>query len=494
MRRIASAGAAGLAVGTLVSTTTRGDDDVDDGVVVVIGGGVMGLAAAWKLAVLARESGRASRIVLFDEGHPVRGSWGKTRASHLSMEDEVLLQMNIIAMNEWDSLEKIDEKDRIRTPIGRIIAGPLGSVDSIARALTKVCPNDERCRHAIMSFEEVNKRWPKQIRLFKDEEALYLPNGGFSMAVERALSALRDAAEKAGVEVFEDEAVVRIDRTRKTLTTDQNNKIIKYDRLVICAGPWTNKVLSLASPPLSLMPIVVSEEQTLDIASKSDVENPYSFDRMPLFSWSSHGYKGASKSGSCRYFYTVPSTFEPGGLKIGYHRQGALLENSDEFIVTTAGRAAIETFPHIRKDTRAEMSGAMDEFNREAAAQFARRTLPGLDPGRVLCLMRCLYQMSPDRQMILGKTEESEDIFVACGFSGGGFQHAPVIGSFIAETVLEQAVEGERSVATTNRLLPEALKTAMARKFSPKRFIAPRTEATAETQISAPTDPSVAGK
>ena len=55
--------------------------------VVVVGGGVMGLASAYALARKGRN------VTLVDANHAVRGSWGSSRASHLSMEDELLLKM-----------------------------------------------------------------------------------------------------------------------------------------------------------------------------------------------------------------------------------------------------------------------------------------------------------------------------------------------------------------------------------------------------------------
>ena len=58
--------------------------------VVVVGGGVMGLASAYALAR------KGKSVTLVDANHAVRGSWGSSRASHLSMEDELLLRMNLL--------------------------------------------------------------------------------------------------------------------------------------------------------------------------------------------------------------------------------------------------------------------------------------------------------------------------------------------------------------------------------------------------------------
>ena len=64
--------------------------DSPEPAIVVVGGGVMGLATAWKLGEALR--GSSGTVELIDTGHAVRGSWGSTRASHLSMEDMVLLK------------------------------------------------------------------------------------------------------------------------------------------------------------------------------------------------------------------------------------------------------------------------------------------------------------------------------------------------------------------------------------------------------------------
>ncbi len=47
-----------------------------------------------------------------------------------------------------------------------------------------------------------------------------------------------------------------------------------------------------------------------------------------------------------------------------------------------------------------------------------------------------LYEMSPDAHPILGKVEETAGFYLANGFSGHGFQHAPIVGKLLAEEIL----------------------------------------------------------
>ena len=46
-----------------------------------------------------------------------------------------------------------------------------------------------------------------------------------------------------------------------------------------------------------------------------------------------------------------------------------------------------------------------------------------------------LYEMTPDRHAILGPVEGLDGLYLANGFSGHGFQHAPIVGRVIADMV-----------------------------------------------------------
>jgi sarcosine oxidase subunit beta len=48
-----------------------------------------------------------------------------------------------------------------------------------------------------------------------------------------------------------------------------------------------------------------------------------------------------------------------------------------------------------------------------------------------------LYEMTPDRHPIIGPVTGSTGLYLACGFSGHGFQHAPIVGKLLAEMIME---------------------------------------------------------
>eukprot|EP00966_Prymnesium_polylepis_P222467 5146888-Prymnesium_polylepis.1 len=248
---------------------------------------------------------------------------------------------------------------------------------------------------------------------------------GYILHVDTALAAIGWEAARLGAEACEDEGVVAVDRRSRSVTTSQG-RAIRYKQLVLTAGPWTNSVLQTCG--LQLLPLVVSNEQTLDFATSDGWRTaggaPYSHGRMPIFSWSEAGYKGRAANGGCRYFYSIPQleAAETGhhqtlGFKIGFHRQGPLMSTPDS-VVSEGGRRGIARMPHERKEIVDVQDGGTDEHALTETRRFIAAKLPGLAPTPTL-QMRCLYQNTPDLSMLLGTHPEDERIVVACGFSGG---------------------------------------------------------------------------
>src|SRR5207245_9215286 len=48
-----------------------------------------------------------------------------------------------------------------------------------------------------------------------------------------------------------------------------------------------------------------------------------------------------------------------------------------------------------------------------------------------------LYEMTPDRHPVIGAAPGVEGFYLANGFSGHGFQHAPIVGKLLAELIVE---------------------------------------------------------
>ena len=67
----------------------------------------------------------------------------------------------------------------------------------------------------------------------------------------------------------------------------------------------------------------------------------------------------------------------------------------------------------------------------------ALRVFPPLAPASIEHSWVGLYEMTPDRHPIIGKAPGVEGLYLANGFSGHGFQHAPVVGKLLSELILD---------------------------------------------------------
>mmetsp|Transcript_89196 Transcript_89196/g.186408 ORF Transcript_89196/g.186408 Transcript_89196/m.186408 type:complete len:454 (+) Transcript_89196:51-1412(+) len=396
--------------------------------VVVIGGGVMGLATAERI----RRTGQ--RVVLIDAGHPIRGSWGLTRGSHLRIEDPTLLKMGVFSIRKWKDLQtqysKVgsEEETHFYHRSGALVTGP-GAL-KVADALKKYCGDVPEAEHEVLSASEGMKRYP-QLGLKEGECLLDMPEG-YTMLVPNAMACLGWAGRRAGVHCVDD-AVVFIDREKKVVVTERG-QTCNYSHLVLTAGPWTNRMLSMAK--LRCLPLFVSKEQTVELSPREGAPS-HDWDNLPLFSWSEAGFKGKTKDGSCRYFYTTPkvgfASSGSVGVKIGAHREGPLLRTED-FEVPDDFAKLTSMLPNTRKEFCGQQY-EMDEFAWLKTQEFAKEKLPMLKSDKPEGFMRCLYQMTPDMKMILGKHPDDEFVTLACGFSGSGFQFAPAIADFLAATL-----------------------------------------------------------
>ena len=78
-----------------------------------------------------------------------------------------------------------------------------------------------------------------------------------------------------------------------------------------------------------------------------------------------------------------------------------------------------------------------DRFIAEELLPTAVRVFPALEHAGIAHRWVGLYEMTPDRHPVIGEAPGVRGFFLANGFSGHGFQHAPVVGKLLAEMILE---------------------------------------------------------
>ncbi len=89
------------------------------------------------------------------------------------------------------------------------------------------------------------------------------------------------------------------------------------------------------------------------------------------------------------------------------------------------------------RDERPSFSTSVDHrFIEEELLPTAIRVFPPIEQAGLARMWAGLYEMTPDRHPIIGESPV-RGLFLANGFSGHGFQHAPVVGKLIAELIVE---------------------------------------------------------
>jgi sarcosine oxidase subunit beta len=78
------------------------------------------------------------------------------------------------------------------------------------------------------------------------------------------------------------------------------------------------------------------------------------------------------------------------------------------------------------------------DFFSGALSKAARHRLPNLYNAGIARGQAGLHSDTPDNNAILGETSDAAGLFLACGFSGHGFMHAPAVGRLIADLIMKR--------------------------------------------------------
>jgi sarcosine oxidase subunit beta len=90
------------------------------------------------------------------------------------------------------------------------------------------------------------------------------------------------------------------------------------------------------------------------------------------------------------------------------------------------------------RDEKPSFETRVDErFIEEEILPQAVQVFPPLESAGIAYSWAGLYEMTPDRHPIVGMAPGVEGFYLANGFSGHGFQHAPIVGKLLAEMIVE---------------------------------------------------------
>ncbi|MBW6455680.1 MAG: N-methyl-L-tryptophan oxidase [Trueperaceae bacterium] len=373
---------------------------------IVIGAGVIGAAAAWRLA------GRGRTLLLEQHAflHEAGSSHGGSRIFRHAYEDREHVRLAVAADALWGELEAATG-ERLLHRCGGLDLGAAGhgELDAIEVALSAEGRPVERLVGAT-----VRARFPA-FGVGDDVEALYQPDAAIVPATRAVATLLRAAAaEGAALRDREPVRAIRAGADGVEVVT----AVARYaaERLVVAAGPWLAGLL----PELEL-PLRVEQQQVLYLRVGADAR-AFAPGRMPLF---------IDRRGG---IYGFPLFERPDAVKVSDH-EGA---------------------PTIRLEER---SDRIDPDRAAATVAAARRLLPGLD-GELVGGQTCLYTKTPDERFVLDRHPEHPRVVVAGGGSGHAFKFGPVLGEIAAELACS---EGPAEGATDHPIGGFAIARMVAR-------------------------------
>jgi sarcosine oxidase len=336
--------------------------------VVVVGAGVMGSAAAWRLA------GRGLDVVLleqFDLCHERGSSHGAVRVFRFSYRDPTYVQMAMEALPLWRELEQ-ESGRTILTITGGYDFGPPDSLDANAQALAS-----RGASHEMIDGRGAMRRFPA-MSIEADTPVLHQPDAGV-VAAELAVETFAGTAVEQGAELHQRSPVLGLRVSESGVDVLTAEETYRGRVAVVTAGSWAPEVLAGTGIDL---PVVPSRETVAFFHLRGEPQLPV------LVEWSAHPT------------YALPS---PGqGVKVGWHRTG----------------------PEAHPDH----SGVADPRVLGHLSEWAAKHYPSADP-EPHHVETCMYTNTADESFIL---ERHRSLVVGSACSGHGFKFAPLIGERLA--------------------------------------------------------------
>jgi sarcosine oxidase len=354
--------------------------------VVIIGLGAMGSQVAH---ALARRGRRVVGLDRFSPPHAFGSSHGRSRIIREAyFEEPAYVPLVQRSYELWTELQRESGQTLLRLT-GGLMAGPADGV-LVRGARRSAAVHGLPCED--LSAPEIRKRFPAfapdpgMVGVFEPRAGVLFP--------EACIEAALQGAAAAGAELRVDEEVEewRADSGAVQVRTARGSW--SAGTLVIAAGPWLPRVV----PGL---PLTVARQVLHWFEPLAD-HGLFAPEACPIALWEVEGG---------RIFYTFPDLGD--GVKAAIHHEGE---------ITDAERVRREVTPE-------------DE---EAVWSLLGRLVPSA-AGRRRESAVCLYTNTPDRNFLIDRHPQHEQVLLVSPCSGHGFKFAPVIGEIVADLVTEGA-------------------------------------------------------
>ena len=371
--------------------------------VIVIGLGGMGSAAAYHLAARGQ---RVLGLEKFSPAHDRGSSHGGSRIIRQSyFEDPAYVPLLLRAYELWERLAADTGLEVFRVTGGLFMGPP----DCLTVAGSQHASQEWGLPHEMLDAAEIRRRHPT-LTPYPGDVALYEAKAGFARP-ELTVRAHLTLAERAGAELHFGEPVTEWAETGGGVIVTTERGTYTAGQLVICPGAWAPQLLAQFGIPITV------ERQVLYWFDPLDGTAP--FDDHPIWI---HEDADATQA------YGFPAIDGPGGgVKVAFFRKGVVC--TPESIDRT-----------VHEQEIAEMRDRVS------------RVMPALG-GPCLHSATCMYSNTPDEHFVIARHPDSENVTVACGFSGHGFKFVPIVGEILADLAIDGATGHPISLFDPKRLV-----------------------------------------
>ncbi len=368
--------------------------------IVIIGGGIIGVSIAYQLALRG-----ATNVVLLERDTLASGSSGRAMGGiRQQFADEIDIRFSQEGVRFYTAFTS--EHDRLSTPdsepkpprfyqYGYLF---LMTTPQSWQAMQQYAAIQQSLGvpTQLLSPAEVHERIPQ---LIVDDVlgATFCPTDGYSDTLAMT-QALAHAAQARGVHIHEHTALVGITVEHGRVQAVQTEQEKISTPLVVNAtgvyAPFVARLAGIADIPVRPLRRYLCLTEPFadlppDVPMTIDLSTDFHFRR---------------RDGSVVFALPLPPSQE-----------------QDRLNQTLAPEA---------------FALPVDETFWPLLQAHARRRCPTLANAQVARIWSGLYEMTPDEEPVLGKTEV-EGFLCACGFSGHGFMHAPMAAKLITELILD---------------------------------------------------------
>ncbi|XP_073257408.1 peroxisomal sarcosine oxidase-like [Porites lutea] len=391
--------------------------------VCVIGAGVVGSSTAHYLA------SRGQNTLLLEQfplPHWRGSSHGQTRIIRGSYEESYYTKMVVEAQKMWKKVEEKAQQQILVPNVGMLTVekGPGKGLDQIVSSLVKAGENFQ-----VLSNKKLKEKFPELS--FSPHYSAVLETSAGVLKADKCLRVLQEQFLEFGGTLKDGETVAEV-WPGETVTIKTNNNLFTAKKVIITAGPWTNKLLKPLGITLPLRP-----QLAVVVYWKTKEPSKYSLKSgFPNF------YDCSASDG--RKLYGIPSSEYPNMFKFGCTG------------LCTIPDLCKEIDPDARDNDR-----ALVEMHIQRIRGYVQDHLPHLDYRQPAIVETCIYTLTPDGNYVLDKHPKFSNVVVGAGFSAHGFKLGPVSGKILAQLAMGETPAYDLSPFRISRF-----KTSIGQKAS----------------------------